>query len=248
MSLRRLVPFALRLLSALGGIALGVWLSLPPVVAAGRGDTWASLGARCGLSAQEVRRANPGLRLQPGEAVRLPIPRWRCYVRRWGVERAFAGILATPTVPARKIPAAVRTAAPTPDPRTAFQTAFEAINRMRAEAGLPPLAWDESLAALAQARAEDMVRRRYFAHEDPETGRPALEGKLSKYTDGVISMSYGIDATIQRALQNATAGWRSSPRHHAVLTDPEMRRGGLGAACGLWDSRKVCIVVGVVDR
>ena len=248
MSLRRLVPFALRLLSALGGIALGVWLSLPPVVAAGRGDTWASLGARCGLSAQEVRRANPGLRLQPGEAVRLPIPRWRCYVRRWGVERAFAGILATPTVPARKIPAAVRTAAPTPDPRTAFQTAFEAINRMRAEAGLPPLAWDESLAALAQARAEDMVRRRDFAHEDPETGRPALEGKLSKYTDGVISMSYGIDATIQRALQNATAGWRSSPRHHAVLTDPEMRRGGLGAACGLWDSRKVCIVVGVVDR
>jgi uncharacterized protein YkwD len=93
-----------------------------------------------------------------------------------------------------------------------------------------------------------MVRRRYFAHEDPETGRPALEGKLSKYTDGVISMSYGIDATIQRALQNATAGWRSSPRHHAVLTDPEMRRGGLGAACGLWDLRKVCIVVGVVDR
>jgi len=244
---RRRVHLLLRALSILGGIALGVWLSLPPVVAAGRGDTWASLGARCGLSAGEVRRANPGLRLQPGEAVRLPIPRWRCYLRAWGVERAFAGILATPT-PARKIPAAVRTTAPTPDPRAAFQAAFEEINRMRAEAGLPPLAWDDGLAALAQARAEDMVRRRYFAHEDPETGRPALEGKLSKYTDGVISMSYGIDATIQRALQNATAGWRSSPRHHAVLTDPEMRRGGLGAACGLWDSRKVCIVVGVVDR
>ena len=247
--MRRRVHLLLRILSVLGGIAMGVWLSLPVEIPVSRGDTWASLGARCGLSAQEVRRANPGLRLQPGEAVRLPIPRWRCYLRAWGVERAFAGILATPApAPARKIPTAVRTAAPTPDPRTAFQTAFEEINRMRAEAGLPPLAWDDGLAALAQARAEDMVRRRYFAHEDPETGRPALEGKLSKYTDGVISMSYGIDATIQRALQNATAGWRSSPRHHAVLTDPEMRRGGLGAACGLWDSRKVCIVVGVVDR
>ena len=243
------VHLLLRLLSALGGIALGVWLSLPVEVPVSRGDTWASLGARCGLSAQEVRRANPGLRLQPGEAVRLPIPRWRCYLRAWGVERAFAGILATPTpAPARKIPAAVRTAAPTPDPRAAFRAAFEEINRMRAEAGLPPLAWDDGLAALAQARAEDMVRRRYFAHEDPETGRPALEGKLSKYTDGVAYLGGWTGITLEKAVVDAPPSWRSSPRHHAVLTDPEMRRGGLGAACGLWDSRKVCIVVGVVDR
>jgi hypothetical protein len=170
---RRRVHLLLRLLSALGGIALGVWLSLPPVVAAGRGDTWASLGARCGLSAQEVRRANPGLRLQPGEAVRLPIPRWRCYVRRWGVERAFAGILATPTpAPARRIPAAVRTAAPSGpvERRDLAEQAFARINAARQAQGLPPLAWDEGLYQAALARAMDMWGRRYFSHNDPETG------------------------------------------------------------------------------
>lgn len=172
MSLRRLVPSALRLLSALGGIALGVWLSLPVEVPVSRGDTWASLGARCGLSAQEVRRANPGLRLQQGEAVRLPIPRWRCYVRRWGVERAFAGILATPTVPARKIPAAVRTPAPSGpvERRDLAEQAFARINAARQAQGLSPLAWDEGLYQAALARARDMWGRRYFSHNDPETG------------------------------------------------------------------------------
>jgi hypothetical protein len=170
---RRRVHLLLRALSVLGGIALGVWLSLPVEVPVSRGDTWASLGARCGLSAQEVRRANPGLRLQPGEAVRLPIPRWRCYVRRWGVERAFAGILATPTpAPARRIPAAVRTAAPSGpvERRDLAEQAFARINAARQAQGLPPLAWDEGLYQAALARAMDMWGRRYFSHNDPETG------------------------------------------------------------------------------
>jgi len=164
------IHLLLRALSVLGGVALGVWLSQPVEVTAGKGDTWSSLGARCGLSAQEVRRANPGARLREGEVVRLPLPRWRCYIRRWGVERAFAQILATPT-PGRKT-----AIVPTPPPsgpverRDLALQAFERINAERQKQGLPPLAWDEGLYQAALARALDMWERKYFSHNDPETG------------------------------------------------------------------------------
>ncbi len=157
-------------LSVLGGLALGVWLSLPSTVVAGRGDTWASLGARCGLSGAEVRRANPGLALRPGEAVRLPAPRWSCYLRAWGVERALARILATPT------PRAARRIAATPAPsgpmerRDLAEQAFARINAERQARGLPPLAWDEGLYQAALARARDMWERKYFDHRDPQSG------------------------------------------------------------------------------
>ncbi|WP_322794757.1 CAP domain-containing protein, partial [Thermoflexus sp.] len=200
-------------LSVLGGLALGVWLSLPSTVVAGRGDTWASLGARCGLSGAEVRRANPGVALRPGAAVRLPVPRWRCYLRAWGVERALARILATPT------PRAARRIAATPAPsgpverRDLAEQAFARINAERQARGLPPLAWDEALYRLALARARDMASRGYVGHHDPESGEPLLP--------------CGVCAEVISVATDPVANWKTSPGHWGALMSPERSAGAV---------------------
>ncbi|MDR7574449.1 MAG: CAP domain-containing protein [Armatimonadota bacterium] len=234
-----------RALSILGGIALGVWLSLPAEVTAGKGDTWTSIAARYGVAVRALRAANPGMASpKPGEAVRLPIPRWRFHLRAWGVERAVAQILATPT-PART---ARKAAAPASGRRDRaspedLRAALEEINRFRAAEGRLPLVWDEGLAALARARAEDMIARRYYSHNDPSTGRPALEGKLPVWGE-VLVKSWGYSMPPPRL--DPVAAWRSSEPHWTILTDGSYSRIGLGIACGRWDQMTVCIAVGIV--
>ena len=49
-------------------------------------------------------------------------------------------------------------------------TLFELVNAEREKAGLKPLVRDARLDATAQARADDMVARGYFSHNDPVTG------------------------------------------------------------------------------
>lgn len=48
-----------------------------------------------------------------------------------------------------------------------------AVNEVRARAGLPPLTFDPRAIVSAQWQAEDMVARRYFAHNTPDGRRPA---------------------------------------------------------------------------
>ncbi|MDR7574323.1 MAG: CAP domain-containing protein [Armatimonadota bacterium] len=229
-----------RVLSILGGIALGVWLSLPAEVTADRGDTWTALARRYGVAASALRSANPGMPSpRPGEAVRLPIPRWRFYLRAWGMEQAAARILVAPP-PARR-PAPAMEAPPFSVQAEDLQAVVEAINRERTAQRRPSLAWDDSLAALARARAEDMVARRYFSHNDPATGRLALEGKLSAGGE-VLAMRLSVSARRTDWL----AMWKASPPHWRLLTDPGMRRIGLGVSCGRRGPGEICIAVGVV--
>lgn len=49
----------------------------------------------------------------------------------------------------------------------------DAVNDVRARAGLPPLVFDPRAITAAQWQAEDMVARRYFAHNTPDGRRPA---------------------------------------------------------------------------
>lgn len=50
---------------------------------------------------------------------------------------------------------------------------FEAINATRARVGLPAYEWDDRAYTAAQWQAEDMVSRRYFAHNTPDGRTPS---------------------------------------------------------------------------
>ena len=66
-----------------------------------------------------------------------------------------------------------------PDPNETLRL----VNQERQLAGLPALAADEKLGAVAKARAHDMAKRQYYAHKNPD-------GKY--YFD--LFDKYGIDA------------------------------------------------------
>ncbi|MEP7355838.1 MAG: CAP domain-containing protein [Anaerolineales bacterium] len=56
------------------------------------------------------------------------------------------------------------------DVAAAEQYTIDLINQRRAEAGLGPLARNETLMAIARGRVADMVARGYTGHDDPVTG------------------------------------------------------------------------------
>ncbi len=51
-------------------------------------------------------------------------------------------------------------------------TMFQRINGLRAKANLPPYDWNDQAYTAAQWQAEDMVNRRYFAHNTPDGRTP----------------------------------------------------------------------------
>lgn len=66
--------------------------------------------------------------------------------------------------------AEVEPAVPEVDPLV--RVMFQRINGLRAKVNLPPYAWDDRAYVAAQWQAEDMVNRRYFAHNTPDGRTP----------------------------------------------------------------------------
>lgn len=69
--------------------------------------------------------------------------------------------------------AAPATASTTPDVDPLVWTMFQRVNQLRANAGLSPYEWDDRAVTAAQWQAEDMVSRRYFAHNTPDGRTPS---------------------------------------------------------------------------
>jgi uncharacterized protein YkwD len=72
--------------------------------------------------------------------------------------------------PATAIPPVVVAPPVSADVAAGEQYTIDLINAQRANAGLPPLARDETIMGIARARVADMVARGYTGHNDPVTG------------------------------------------------------------------------------
>ncbi len=103
-------------------------------------------------------------------------------------------------------------------------------NQVRLERGLSPLQWDLRAYQAAQAHAQDMLKRGYFAHQNPE-GLGAAERMRRA---GVVEVGVGenlarfegyADGEIPR---RALEGWMGSPGHRANLLRPEFTHLGVG--------------------
>ncbi|MDN5929997.1 MAG: CAP domain-containing protein [Pseudonocardia sp.] len=104
-----------------------------------------------------------------------------------------------------------------------------ATNAERARHGLGPLTVDTRLAAAAQAHTEDMVRRAFFAHENPD-GKQVWDRALAAgyaYRKVAENIAAG-----QRTPAEVVRGWMDSPGHRANIVDGALTQIGVGRAVG----------------
>jgi uncharacterized protein YkwD len=105
------------------------------------------------------------------------------------------------------------------------------INRLRVDAGLPPLTVDPQLSAIARARAEDIATNNYFSHTPPN-GCDArclmLQAGLSVGWSGEV-LAWNNNPTDSSA-QEAISMWHDSAGHYAAITNDCFTRMGTGSA------------------
>jgi uncharacterized protein YkwD len=105
------------------------------------------------------------------------------------------------------------------------QDLFQLTNQARAAAGRKALHWDNRLAALARARAKDMIVRNYFAHQIPPDGHTVF--------DVMSNVGYCFN------LAGENIGWNNYPDDQATgeiqtmfMNSPDHKQNILGPA---WD-------------
>ena len=111
------------------------------------------------------------------------------------------------------------------------------VNAHRAGLQLIPLERDPALDALARAHSEDMARRGYFSHVNPE-GQNPLDRLTASRRDDFTLAAENVGMT-SRAEPNSEIlhGWIASPVHRRNLHAPPFNRTGVGiarAADGSW--------------
>jgi uncharacterized protein YkwD len=148
---------------------------------------------------------------------------------------AQQGVLAVPT--------SVATGQPSADAQSDSRAVLELINEYRASEGLRPWRWDDRLAAFAQTRADDMIARDYFSHNDPQTGQIKLADlpTLVSVGENLFQVSGPAVRFMRNVNEEVVTGWQNSPSHNELLLAPTMTRGGLAFA--RTDTRIVVVLI-----
>lgn len=116
----------------------------------------------------------------------------------------------------------------TVSPAEAERALLALVNADRAAAGLPALAADERLVAIARAHSRDMADHDMVAHVSPRTGNP---------TDRVLRAGLHPTTVLENvgraySAEEAQRGFMSSPGHRANVVDRRARLCGVGVSIG----------------
>lgn len=131
-------------------------------------------------------------------------------------------IYQTPAKTAQKAPETV--SQPIPKAATA-QELLTLVNAERTKVGAKPLVMDERLNQSAQAKAQDMLTRNYFGHNDPE-GNRATSSIYGCYMPGenLTQNIYVNDS------HTAVAAWIRSKPHYEAMVSTRYELTGFGIA------------------
>ncbi len=124
-----------------------------------------------------------------------------------------------------------RSAAPskTPDARSsAAAQVLSLVNQERDRAGCSPVTADGELTQLAQQFSDDMARRSFFGHTDPDGDTPWDRAGAADISDlGGENIARG-----QANAQSVMDTWMSSPGHRANILNCEYKTLGVGVHFG----------------
>lgn len=119
-------------------------------------------------------------------------------------------------------------------------TVISLANAARAEGGLSALTGNSLLASAAQAKANDMLAKQYFAHNTPSGDTPWTFIKAAGYSYVTAGENLAIDFTEAESVQSA---WMNSPGHRANIMNKSFQEIGIGIAKGMYNGHQTTIVV-----
>jgi uncharacterized protein YkwD len=105
---------------------------------------------------------------------------------------------------------------------------FAMINRDRAAQHLPPLAWDDHVAAVSRAHSLEMMRTKNVAHLSPTTGAATDRVRAANIRTGVVLEN----VARARSVAEAHEGLLNSPGHRANIMSTSATHVGIGVVFG----------------
>ncbi|MFH8348695.1 CAP domain-containing protein [Streptomyces sp. NPDC018045] len=133
---------------------------------------------------------------------------------------------ATAPTPPKSTPTA--SAAPGTAPSAAESQVVALVNEERAKAGCSPVTADRELGGLARDFSEDMARRDFFDHTDPDGRSPWDRAKEA----GIANLGGENIARGQADARAVMDTWMHSPGHRANILNCEYQALGVGAHFG----------------
>ncbi|MBI4201862.1 MAG: hypothetical protein HY532_01935 [Chloroflexi bacterium] len=107
------------------------------------------------------------------------------------------------------------------------------VSAFREGRGLQTLAYSEAVAAVARAHSEDMAKRGYFEHENPDGLGPQDRVEAAGITDfscgeNLYTVSNARQDDVDYISTEAFTGWLNSPGHYENMITPRWDAGGVG--------------------
>lgn len=106
-------------------------------------------------------------------------------------------------------------------------------NARRADAGLSALRHNAHLAAMAEAKAVDMIHKQYFAHESPDG--VGISGLAEKYGYAYRYVGENLAMGDFASSSHVVDGWMNSPGHRANILAAHYTEIGVAAVKGRWE-------------
>jgi hypothetical protein len=113
-------------------------------------------------------------------------------------------------------------------------------NADRQVQGLSGLSEDPALDAAAQAAANDMAAKGYFAHVSPDGKTPWYWLDQTGYKYSYAGQNLAVNFTDSANVESA---WMNSPTHRANVLKPEYTAIGFGTANGMYEGQETTFVV-----
>lgn len=103
------------------------------------------------------------------------------------------------------------------------------VNKERAAAGCGPLKEDAQLRNAAQGHSDDMARRAYFSHTDPDGGDPGTRTTAAGYRWSTYGENIAMGQQTPESVMNS---WMNSPGHRANILNCSFKDIGVGVHQG----------------
>lgn len=113
-------------------------------------------------------------------------------------------------------------------------------NASRAANSLASLTMNDKLTAAAQAKANDMMARQYFAHVTPDNKQPWDFISAQGYSYQGAGENLGVGFFQAEGLEDA---WMNSPGHRANILNGSFKEIGIGIASGIFQGQQATVVV-----